>query len=170
MLVDDQDNRVAGIRKANHWRLFEALLQNNALATPLRKAVNDYVDAALADHKPVTDTAIDSTAAGPPVFSRLGAQWPADYKQWHAAMCSREPEYKTITAERMYGMMLWYVLAEDRPERWLVPPQGEKRVYKLLGVEAPSPLVSPERRMLIELRSALRGHLAKLDAFLGDNS
>jgi hypothetical protein len=168
MLVDSQGNKLDAVRKADHWRMFEALLQYPAVATPLRNAVNSYVAAAVADHRPRTEKSVDSTAAGPQVFSRLGGQWTSDYTRWHADMCSQRPENRAITAEQIYGMMLWYVLAADRSERWLAPPQGEKRVYKLLEPEAASQATSPERQMLLVLRQTLRDQLAKLDEFLGD--
>jgi hypothetical protein len=168
MLVDAQGKPIGPIPKAEHWRLFEALLQDDSLAAPLRDAVNGYIDSEVAAALHGQEVGIDSTAAGPQVFGRLGSQWLTDYKRWHAGMCAQNPEYKSITSERMYGMMLWYVLAADRPERWEVPPQGEKRVYKLLDRAVSTPQVSPERRMLLELREALRGHLDKLDALLGD--
>jgi hypothetical protein len=168
MLVDNGGNRIDAIRKAEHWRLFEALLQTPSLADPLRTAIEEHISATLAHHAPGVQVAIDSTASGPPVFARLGAQWVSDYGQWHAARCAQAPQYRDVTAERMYGMMLWYVLATDRPEQWLVPPQGAKRVYKLL---LPGSEVSPkalERQLLLEVRRVLREQLTKLDSFLGN--
>lgn len=167
MLVDDQGNPIDAIRKADHWRLFEDLLQAPSLATPLRSAIDGHISATVAAQSPGAQVAIDSTAAGPPVFTRLGAQWASDYVQWHTAKCAQNPQHQNVTAERMYGMMLWYVLASDRPERWLVPPQGAKRVYKLLGAAPKEPPVAPERQLLFEVRQALREQLAKLDSFLG---
>jgi hypothetical protein len=171
MLVDAQGNPVGPIPKAERWRLFEALLTDDALATPIRGAVNSYIDSEVAAHLPGQELRIDSTAAGPHVFGRLAPQWLNDYARWHSGMCDQHPdhpEFRTISSERMYGMMLWYVLASDRPERWEVPPQGERRAYRLLGAGAIALPVSPERRMLQELRDALRDHLAKIDKMLGD--
>jgi hypothetical protein len=168
MLVDKQGTRLDAIRKADHWRLFEALLQNTALATPLRSAVDSCISASVSEHSPGEPLVIDSSATGPRVFVRLGAQWPSDYAKWHAAASARQPKCQDVTAERMYGMMLWYVLAADRGERWLAPPQGGKRAYTLLADRASGAPVSAERRVLIELRQALRAQLAKLDAALGD--
>src|SRR5262245_55166614 len=132
MLVDEQGNCLDAIRKADDWRMFEVLLQTPSLATPVRSAVDGHISAIVSRQSPGTQVAIDSTAGGPPVFTRLGAQWASDFGQWHTARCVENSQYRSVTAERVYGMMLWYVLATDRPERWLVPPQGARRVYKLL--------------------------------------
>ncbi len=170
MFVDAQGNRIEAIRKAPRWRLFEAMLEDRTLSDPLRAAVNSHIDAAIADHLPHHELVLDSTAAGPQVFGRLGRSWQPEYDRWHAAMCARNPEYQSITSQRMYGMMLWYVLAADRRERWEAPPQarGQNRVYKLLAPdEANTPPMSAERRLLIELRESLRSQLAKIDELLG---
>jgi hypothetical protein len=167
MLVDEQGNNLDAIRKADHWRLFEVLLQTPSVANPLRSAVDGHISATVAAQPPGGHVAIDSTAGGPPVFARLGAQWATDYAQWHSARCVQNPKYRTVTAERMYGMMLWYVLATDRQERWLVPPQGAKRVYKLLRPGCEVAALSAERQLLLEVRQVLREQIAKLDAILG---
>jgi hypothetical protein len=170
MLVDAQGNELEAIRKAMHWRLFEKLLEDRSVSDPLRTTINSHIDAVIADHLPSHEVAIDSTAAAPQVFGRLGASWPTEYNRWHAAMCAQNPEYQSITSERVYGMMLWYVLAADRRERWEVPPQGEKRVYKLLTRQASTPQMSAERRLLIELRESFRSQLARIDELLGNTS
>jgi hypothetical protein len=156
ILLDGQGNRLAPIRKADRWRLFEALLNNVPLATPLRTAVDGYISDTVAGKQAGRDVVIDSTAAGPHVFGRLGTQWLSDYKQWLGSKCSESPAYQEIRAEGMYGMMLWYILAADRPERWLAPPQGGKRVYTLLEDDTASQAPVPERRSLI-VSSKYRG-------------
>ncbi len=168
MLVDGQENALEAIRKADHWRLFEALLKELSLEAPLRSAIQSHINSVLAKHPGDQEVAIDSTAAGREVFGRLGTHWPSDYKQWHTAMCEQNPEFESITPERMYGMMLWYVLAADRPERWAAPPRDGKRVYKLLDRQAHAPLMSAERTLLIELRDDLRNQLARIEALLGN--
>jgi hypothetical protein len=145
MLLDGQGNRLEPIRKADRWRLFEALLNNGALANPLRTAVDGYVSDAVAAKQAGRDVVIDSTAAGPHVFGRLGTQWLSDYKHWLASKCSESPGHQEIRAEGMYGMMLWYMLA-DRPERWLAPPQGGKKAYKLLEADVNNLAPVPARR------------------------
>ncbi len=168
MLVDGQGKEIGPIPKAPHWKLFQALLGDDSLRAPLRDAVNGYIGSEVASKLPGQELRIDSTEAGPQVFRALGQQWLDEYAQWHAGMCAQNPKYKSITAEGMYGMMLWYVLADDRSKRWEVLHQGEKRVYKLLERGATAPNVSPERRMLLELRGVLRSQLAKIDELLGN--
>jgi hypothetical protein len=168
MLVDAQGNRLDAIRKAAHWRLFEALQQNAMLFAPLRDAVNACVSAIVSDCPQGKEPAVDSTAVGPLVFSRLGARWPSEYGQWHALTCSQNLQHEGVNAERMYGMMLWYVLAAERPERWLAPPQGEKRVYRLDEPTPEAHVLSVDRQMLVDLRHALREQVARLDRLLGD--
>jgi hypothetical protein len=139
MLVDAQGKQLTSIRNPDRWRLFEALLTNEALATPLRAAVDGCISNAVAGRQPGKDVIIDSTAAGPDVFGRLGSQWLADYEQWLATKASQNPVYQQINAERMYGMMLWYVLAEIRKDCWLAPPPGGRRAYRLLEGDLTKP-------------------------------
>ncbi len=172
MLIDAQGTRLREVRKATHWGPFEALQQNPALAVPLKEAINDYVSELVNQQVPSGDVAIDSTLAGPQVFSRVGSEWLSRFTQWNDKMCTKNPEHKKITPERIYGMMLWYVLACVRPERerWIASPpgKGRNRVYKLEEAAAELTMISVDRQMLIELRQSLRDHLAKLDDVLGN--
>jgi hypothetical protein len=168
MLVDAQGNEIGAIPKAPHWKLFEALLGDDSLRAPLRDAVSGYIGSEVASTPPGKELRIDSTVAGPQVFRALGQKWLDDYAHWHAGMCAKNAKYKGITTEGMYGMMLWYVLADDRSKRWEVLHEGEKRVYRLLERSATAPNVSRERLMLLELREVLRSQLAKIDELLGN--
>jgi hypothetical protein len=131
MLENEQGNRVSAIAAAEHWRMLESLLQDAALATPLRAAVNQHVDTVVAGHQQGRRTIIDSTADGPGILRTLPGSWQGDYNRWHTAARQQQPNLPVVEPRHMYGMMLWYVLATDRQETWRVSMEQGHRVYEL---------------------------------------
>jgi hypothetical protein len=145
MLENEFEKRLAGICNAAHWRVFVELLREPSLWDPLRAAVEALVNAAVATNNgtggPGHEVTIDSTAAGPSIFSHMAADWEANYNRWQADLHHRRPDVPgDVEVRQVEGMGIWYTLAELRPEeRWLAPPfRKPPRVYKLLEVLRPA--------------------------------
>lgn len=130
MLENEQGNIVPPIGAGQHWRMLELMLQAPALATPLRPAINQHVDAVVAGHQQGQRTIIDSTADGPGILRTLPGSWQNDYTQWHTAAHQQQAALPTVEPRQMYGMMLWYLLATDRQETWRVSMEQGHRVYE----------------------------------------
>jgi hypothetical protein len=133
MLENDQGNPLPAICTPDHWRMLELMMQNPALFSVLRTAVNQRVDSVVAGHQQGQQTAIDSTADGPHILSSLPGCWQADYNQWHTAIRQLQRNLPPVEPGQMYGMMLWYVLATDRQETWRVSKTQVSKVYELMA-------------------------------------
>jgi hypothetical protein len=116
-----------------HWATFAAFrAEAPAQETALRDETLARVHEVLTAHPvaPAGTVQINSTVAGTLVLRRLPADWSRRLAAW---LNGHQPPLHSVDAGQMYGMMLAWLLAYTRLERWqMTSDENKQHVYVLL--------------------------------------
>jgi len=114
-----------------HWQILPLLLREHALVNPLRVAIHQYIDTAVANLGRGQQLIVNSTIDGHQILGNV-ASWAHDYGQWQTALGQRFPQLPAVAADEAFGLLLWYVFAGERvTERWRVSSHQNQRLYEL---------------------------------------